>query len=96
MKSNNVTLFYSVGWNLILITFGGTILSIGIKSIVIPHGFISGGFSGLSLLIYYIFGGLSPGVWYFVLNLPLFVAGWINRHQQDVIDYLEGVEPVEG
>jgi uncharacterized membrane-anchored protein YitT (DUF2179 family) len=77
MKSKNKTLFYSVGWNLILITFGGIVLSIGIKSIAIPHGYISGGFSGLSLLFYYIFGGLSPGIWYFVLNIPLFVAGWI-------------------
>ena len=77
MKSKNKALFYSVGWNLILITIGGIILAIGIKSIAIPHGFISGGFSGLSLLMYYIFGGLSPGIWYFVLNVPLFVAGWM-------------------
>ena len=77
MKPKKITLFYSVGWNLILITVGGIILSIGIKSVAIPHGFISGGFSGLSLLIYYIFGGLSPGIWYFVLNIPLFVAGWM-------------------
>jgi uncharacterized membrane-anchored protein YitT (DUF2179 family) len=68
---------YSVGWNLLLITLGGVILSVGIKAIAIPHGFISGGFSGLSLLVYYIFGGLSPGLWYFVLNAPLFIAGWL-------------------
>ncbi|MEE9497020.1 MAG: YitT family protein [Desulfobacterales bacterium] len=77
MKSKKITLFYSIGRNLILIIVGGVILSIGIKSIAIPHGFISGGFSGLSLLIYYVFGGLSPGIWYFVLNIPLFVAGWL-------------------
>ena len=68
---------YSIGWNLMLITVGGVILSIGIKSVAIPNGFISGGFSGLGLLIYYIFGGLSPGIWYFVLNIPLFIAGWL-------------------
>ena len=77
MKSQKQTLIYSIGWNLILITFGGVILSVGIKSVAIPNGFISGGFSGLSLLIYYIFGGLSPGTWYFVLNIPLFIAGWL-------------------
>jgi uncharacterized membrane-anchored protein YitT (DUF2179 family) len=77
MKSKKITVFYSVGRNLILIIVGGVILSIGIKSIAIPHGFISGGFSGLSLLIYYVFKGLSPGIWYFVLNIPLFVAGWL-------------------
>ena len=68
---------YPVFWNLILLTAGAFVLSIGIKSIAIPNGFITGGFSGLSLLIYYIFGGLSPGTWYFVLNVPLFIAGWI-------------------
>ncbi|MGD8962769.1 MAG: YitT family protein, partial [Desulfobacterales bacterium] len=77
MKSQKISLAYSVGWNLVLITVGGVILSIGIKALAIPNGFISGGFSGLSLLIYYIFGGLSPGIWYLVLNIPLFIAGWL-------------------
>ena len=77
MKSKNIKLAYSVGWNLVLITVGGVILSTGIKALAIPNGFISGGFSGLSLLIYYIFGGLSPGIWYFMLNIPLFIAGWL-------------------
>ena len=77
MKSQKKTQVYSVGWNLVLITFGGVILSIGIKSVAIANGFITGGFSGLSLLIYYIFGGLSPGTWYLVLNIPLFIAGWL-------------------
>jgi uncharacterized membrane-anchored protein YitT (DUF2179 family) len=77
MKSQNRLRLYSVGWNLLLITVGGVILSVGIKSIAIPQGFISGGFSGLSLLIYYIFGGLSPGIWYLVLNIPLFIFGWL-------------------
>ena len=79
MKSKKQTLIYSIGWNLILIAVGGVILSVGIKSVAIPNGFISGGFSGLSLLIYYIFGGLSPGIWYFVLNIPLFIAGWLRN-----------------
>ncbi|MGD9058088.1 MAG: YitT family protein [Desulfobacterales bacterium] len=77
MKSQKISLAYSVGWNLVLITVGGVILSIGIKALAIPNGFISGGFSGFSLLIYYIFGGLSPGIWYLVLNIPLFIAGWL-------------------
>jgi uncharacterized membrane-anchored protein YitT (DUF2179 family) len=70
-------MFFSVGWNLFLLTLGSLVLAIGIKAIAIPHGFITGGFSGLSLAIYYAFGGLTPGIWYFVLNIPLFIAGWI-------------------
>ena len=72
-KSN----FFSVSWNLLLIAVGSVVLAIGIKSIAIPNGFITGGFSGLSLMMYYVIGGLSPGIWYFVLNIPLFIAGWI-------------------
>jgi len=75
MKKNNIV--YSVAWNLVLLTLGSIVLSIGIKAIAIPNGFITGGFSGLSLLIYYVFKGLSPGTWYLVLNIPLFIAGWI-------------------
>jgi uncharacterized membrane-anchored protein YitT (DUF2179 family) len=56
---------------------GAIVVAIGIKAVAIPNGFITGGFSGLSLLIYYVFGGISPGIWYFLLNVPLFVAGWI-------------------
>ena len=66
-----------MGWNLFLLTIGPLVLAIGIKAVAIPHGLITGGFSGLSLLIYYTFGELSPGLWYFVLNIPLFIAGWI-------------------
>ena len=77
MAAKYRSLFFSVGWNLALLTLGSFVLATGIKAIAIPHGFITGGFSGLSLLIYYVFGGLSPGVWYFVLNIPLFIAGWI-------------------
>ena len=68
---------YSIAWNLILLTMGAIVVAIGIKAVAIPNGFITGGFSGLSLLIYYVFGGISPGIWYFLLNVPLFVAGWI-------------------
>jgi len=77
MSRKKKAIVFSVAWNLILLTVGAVILAIGIKAIAIPKGFITGGFSGLSLLIYYVFGGLSPGTWYFVLNIPLFIAGWI-------------------
>ena len=77
MSTKKRAIVFSVAWNLILLTAGAVVLAIGIKAIAIPHGFITGGFSGLSLLIYYVFKGLSPGIWYFVLNIPLFIAGWI-------------------
>jgi uncharacterized membrane-anchored protein YitT (DUF2179 family) len=67
----------SVLWNLMLISTGSVIFAIGLKSIAIPHGFITGGISGLSLLFYYVSGYLSPGLWYMLVNIPIFLIGWI-------------------
>lgn len=67
----------SVWWNLVLLTIGGTLFSLGMKSIAVPHGFISGGFFGTGMYIYYATGTLSPALWYVLLNLPVFVLGWL-------------------
>ena len=67
----------SVLWNLLLISAGSIVFGIGLKSIAIPHGFITGGISGLTLLVYYISGLLSPGLWYLIVNIPIFLVGWV-------------------
>jgi uncharacterized membrane-anchored protein YitT (DUF2179 family) len=67
---------YNIPYNIFLITVGSLIFGIGVKGIALPHGFISGGISGLSLLIYYWTDRLSPGVLYFLLNVPIFILGW--------------------
>lgn len=63
-------------WNLLLITVGSVIFSMGIKGVVIQNDFITGGIFGSALLIYYSSGFLSPSIWYFILNIPLFLIGW--------------------
>jgi len=68
---------YSIPWNLFLITLGSIIVGIGLKAIVIPHGLITGGFSGAGILIYYYTQWLTPGIWYFILNIPVFILGWL-------------------
>jgi uncharacterized membrane-anchored protein YitT (DUF2179 family) len=75
MKFNDIT--YSIPWNLFLITLGSIIFGIGVKAVVIPNGMITGGFSGASILIYYYTDFLTPGIWYFVLNIPVFILGWL-------------------
>jgi uncharacterized membrane-anchored protein YitT (DUF2179 family) len=69
---------YSLGvaYNILLITLGSALFGIGVNGIAIPHQFISGGISGLALLIYYWTGLLSPGAIYFGLNIPIFILGW--------------------
>jgi len=75
MKFQKIT--YSIPWNLFLITLGSIITGIGLKAIVIPHEMITGGFSGAGILIYYHTKFLTPGIWYFILNIPVFIAGWL-------------------
>ncbi len=74
MKPYNIV--YSIPWNLFLISLGSLIASVGIKAVIIPHGMITGGFSGMGLLIYYISDSLTPGIWYLILNVPVFIIGW--------------------
>jgi len=74
MKFQNIT--YSIPWNLFLITMGSIILAVGLKSIIIPQGMITGGFSGFGILLLYYSDSLTPGLWYLILNIPVFIIGW--------------------
>jgi len=75
--SHRYPIISSIAWNLLLITIGSVVFSIGLKAIAISHGFITGGISGLTLLFYYASGLLSPGLWYLLVNVPIFLIGWI-------------------
>ncbi|MCP3873573.1 MAG: YitT family protein [Desulfobacteraceae bacterium] len=75
MKLQNIT--YSIPWNLFLITIGSIILGVGLKAIVIPNGMITGGFTGTGILLFYYTGFFTPGSWYFILNIPVFILGWV-------------------
>ncbi|MCG8531782.1 MAG: YitT family protein, partial [Desulfovibrionales bacterium] len=52
------------------------IVSLGLKSVIIPHGMITGGVAGLGILALYYSGYFTPGIWYLILNLPVFFLGW--------------------
>ena len=67
----------TIPWNLFLIAVGSLVFAIGVKAVALPHEFISGGMSGLSLLVYYATQWLSPGIWYFIINVPIFLIGWV-------------------
>lgn len=75
-KKSFMAMTRSVLWHLTLLTVGGTIYSFGLKGLAVPHEFISGGIFGAGMLIYYIFSIFSPAIWYAILNIPLFIAGW--------------------
>jgi uncharacterized membrane-anchored protein YitT (DUF2179 family) len=67
---------FTVPANIALIAVGSFIFAVGLKAVALPHGLITGGMSGLSLLLYYIFSKPAPGIWYFILNVPVFLVAW--------------------
>lgn len=69
--------FLKIVWNLFLITAGSLLCAVAINGILVPSRFLSGGISGLSLFIYYLWPSLPIGVSNFLLNIPLFVLGWL-------------------
>ncbi len=76
---------YSVRWNLLLITSGAILWSFAVKSIAQPHQFIPGGLFGLGSLLFHSTGLLSPGIIFFLLNLPFFALGWIKLSPRFVL-----------
>lgn len=59
-----------------LITVGSILFVIGVQAIVIHHQFITGGVYGAGLFVYYKTGTMSPGIWFLLLNAPLFMVSW--------------------
>lgn len=66
----------AVLWNLTLIAAGSGLCALAINGILLPRQFLSGGFTGLALILHYLYPALPLGETYFVLNVPLFLLGW--------------------
>ena len=76
LQSYNKALAESVVWNLLWLTLGSVLMAICIQSVAAPHGFLSGGVMGVSLLVNYWTGTLTPLVWYSLLCVPVYALGW--------------------
>jgi uncharacterized membrane-anchored protein YitT (DUF2179 family) len=63
-------------WNLTLIALGSALCAVALNGILIPRQFLSGGFTGLSLIVHYLFPAFPVGTIYFLLNIPNFAFGW--------------------
>ena len=68
---------FSIPWNLFLLTVGSIIYVAGINGIVLHHTFIPGGLYGFCLFVYYKTEFLSPGILYFLFNIPFCIVGWL-------------------
>ena len=81
----------NIFFNLAVLTFGAAVYSFGIKDIVVAKGLMSGGVSGVALLLFYLTGALGPGVYYFLLNLPLMVLGWVSLSRRFILYTVYGM-----
>jgi uncharacterized membrane-anchored protein YitT (DUF2179 family) len=64
-------------WNLLLLSAGSVLCAVAVKGILVPKQFLAGGVTGLAILVHYVFAFLPIGLIYFLLNIPLFVIGWM-------------------
>jgi uncharacterized membrane-anchored protein YitT (DUF2179 family) len=81
----------TVFWNGFLITLGSFICAIAINGILIPKHFVSGGLTGISLIVYYFFDKIDVGWLYLIFNIPLFIMGWMRVSRQFFLYSLFGV-----
>jgi len=58
------------------IVLGALMWSISINGILVHHKLLSGGISGLALVLFYLVPKLSVGLMVFLINIPIFLLGW--------------------
>jgi len=73
---NGIAALPQVLWNLTLIALGSALCAVALNGILIPRQFLSGGFTGLSLIVHYLFPAFPLGAIYFLLNIPNYAFGW--------------------
>ena len=82
--------------NLCLILLGSAISGWCIDALIIPHQFLSGGVSGISLLIFYLAGFPPVGLSILILNIPIFLLGWHEVSWRFVFFSLVGMLGLSG
>lgn len=80
VKSKPQPLFISpwqVMRDVLLILVGNCLCSVAINGILIRQNFVTGGITGLSLIIHKFVPALGVGSIYLLLNVPLFILAWM-------------------
>ncbi|MFD0586669.1 YitT family protein [Paenibacillus sp. GCM10027627] len=67
-----------------MMTLGSLLVAAGFNLFLIPHQLLSGGLSGISMMIGYITGG-NIGWLYLVLNIPVLIWGWFILGKRFII-----------
>ncbi|WP_186301033.1 YitT family protein [Virgibacillus sp. SK37] len=61
--------------NILFILLGAAIFSFGIVHFNMQHNLGEGGFTGITLLLYFLWG-IDPAITNIILNIPVFFIGW--------------------
>ena len=81
---------YRYVFMVIMIISGAALGGIAFNVFLMPHKLLSGGVSGIALILNYIFG-FNPGVLVFVFNIPIFLAGYKFVDKEFIILSLIGM-----
>jgi uncharacterized membrane-anchored protein YitT (DUF2179 family) len=63
--------------DIFLLLVGSILCATAINGILLPHNFVTGGVTGLSLILHKIFPFMNLGLIYLFLNVPLFILAWM-------------------
>jgi len=74
MIDNNLPKIKTILYQIFLLTLGNALCVFAVLTILVPHKFLSGGLTGLSLIIYYKSQILSVGLLYLLINIPIFLT----------------------
>jgi len=69
---------------ILIIAFGAAIGAFALDMFLVPVRIAPGGVSGISTVVYHL-TGISVGIWIFVLNIPIFILGFINFGKKFVL-----------
>lgn len=72
------------------IILGSAILSLGIQAVLVPAHLLTGGVTGLAVILNFL-TKLDISLWYLVLNIPIFIAGYRYISRRFTVYSLLGV-----
>ncbi|AIQ68247.1 YitT family protein [Paenibacillus graminis] len=70
--------------NYLAVIFGSAMIACGFNLFLIPHRLLSGGVSGLAMLVGY-FTPFNISLLYLLFNVPLLVAGWFQLGRRFIV-----------
>lgn len=66
---------YKYIFMILMIIFGSAISGLAFNLFIIPNKLLSGGFSGIALILNYLFN-INTGLMIFIFNIPVFILGY--------------------